>query len=615
MIDPSRLKSIPARPGCYLFKNAAGEVIYVGKAASLRARVRSYFSSPNQQSAKVRAMVANAEDIETIVTDSEIEALILENNLIKENHPKYNVQLRDDKQYPYICVTTTEPFPRVIKVRSTRKDGNTYFGPFADAGALNETLSVLKKLFPYRSCDLVIPAGTEPVLDRPCLEFFIKRCTAPCVRNTTQEEYGAVISQVLLFLQGKHDEVVRQLSTQMEEAAEELDFERAARIRDQVGAIERVAQRQKITTTRATDQDVVALAMDEGEASVEIFHVREGKVVGEENYLLESEEAEPGEALGAFLQQYYERATHVPREILLSHDIGETDVLEEWLRMLREGAVAIHVPRIGEKRRLVEMVAENARERLEEHRLRWMNDQQKTTAALKELQDVLGLASLPNRIECYDISNIQGTNAVGSMVVFERGKPRNAEYRRFKIKTVEGSNDFAMMQEMLRRRFKRHETDSEDESFGSLPDLIIIDGGKGQLHAAQEALTEVGRGDLTVVSLAKRLEEIFVPGRKESILLPRASQALYLVQRIRDEAHRFAVTYHRNVRQRSSVQSQIDQVPGIGASRRKALIKTFGSVHGIRAASAEEIAAVPGMNRKLAETVKEHLAGTGVTTR
>jgi excinuclease ABC subunit C len=607
MIDPTRLRSVPTRPGCYLFKDENGEVLYVGKAASLRARLRSYFAAPSGQSAKTRVMLSKAEDVETIVTDSELEALILENNLIKEKRPKYNVQLRDDKQYPYLCVTTSEPFPRVIKVRQTRKDGNIYFGPYADTGALNETLGVLKKLFPYRSCDLTIPEGTEPVIDRPCLEFFIKRCVAPCVRYVTPEEYRTIIDQVLLFLEGKHEQVLTQLRAQMDAAAEDLDFERAARVRDQIGAVERVAERQKITSLRGADQDVIAIAQDEGETSVQIFHVREGKVVGQDTYLLEAEDAEPGEALASFAQQYYERATHVPREILMSHEVDGAEILEEWLRTLRGGAVSVSVPARGEKRRLVEMVAGNARQRLQEHRLRWMNDQQKTTAALVELQEALDLSDVPNRIECYDISNVQGTNAVGSMVVFERGKAKNSEYRRFKIKTVDGPNDFAMMQEMLRRRFRRMESDAEDESFGKRPDLIIIDGGKGQLHAAQEALAELGRHDLTVVSLAKRLEEIFVPGRAESVLFPRTSQALYLVQRIRDEAHRFAITYHRSVRQRATVRSQIDSVPGIGDARRKALIKTFGSVRGIKAATAEEIASVPGMNRKLAETVKEHL--------
>jgi excinuclease ABC subunit C len=611
MIDTSRLKTVPTRPGCYLFKNAEGDVIYVGKAASLRSRVRSYFSSPNQQSAKVRAMMSHAVDFETIVTDSELEALILENNLIKERHPKYNVQLRDDKQYPYLCVTMREPYPRIIKVRSTRKDGSLYFGPYADGRALNETIALLKKLFPYRSCDLTIPDQAErpePVIERPCLEYYIKRCVAPCVRYGSRQEYLAIINQVVLFLQGKHDQVLRELRVQMEAAAEDMQFERAAQIRDQISAVERSAERQKITSTRGSDQDVLAMAQDDAEACVEIFHVRDGKVVARDHYILAAEDTEAGETLSSFVQQYYDRATHIPREILLQHEVEDTAVLEEWLSGLRSGKVDLTVPRIGEKRRLIELVADNAREALEQHKLRWMSDEQKTTGALLELQDALGLAGLPNRIECYDISNIQGTSAVGSMVVFERARPKNAEYRRFKIKTVEGANDFAMMAEMLQRRFKRLESDSTDESFGSLPDLIIVDGGKGQLHAARETLHELGRDDLALVSLAKRLEEIFIPGRRESVMLPRTSQALYLVQRIRDEAHRFAITYHRNVRQKHAVTSQIDGVPGIGPAKRKALIKVFGSVRGIKAATLDEIAAVPGMNASLAATVKEHLS-------
>lgn len=611
-MDSARLQTIPTRPGCYLFKNADGDVIYVGKAASLRARLRSYFTATVRQPAKVQVMLSHAVDYETIVTDSEIEALILENNLIKERRPKYNVRLRDDKQYPYLGITMQEAYPRVLRVRRVRKDGALYFGPYADSGALNETLGILKKLFPYRTCDLAIPDEAEnpaPVIDRPCLEFFIKRCHAPCVRNISRQDYSTIIEQVVLFLQGKQSEVLKDLQTTMEAAAENLDFERAAQLRDQIGAVERVVQRQKITSLHAGDQDILALAQDDAEACVEIFHVRGGKVVGQEPYFLEVAESDPAETLSSFIQQYYERATHVPRELMLQHEIEDTEVIREWLGGLRNGPVSFTVPRIGEKRRLVEMVADNAREALEQHRLRWMNDQQKTTGALLELQTALGLQTLPNRIECYDISNIQGTSAVGSMVVFEHGKPKNAEYRRFKIKTVEGANDFAMMAEMIERRFRRVETDTEDESFGTLSDLIIVDGGKGQLHAAMNALAAVGREGLTIVSLAKRLEEIFIPGRPESVLLPRNSQALYLVQRVRDEAHRFAITYHRALRQKKTVASQIDSVPGVGPAKRKALIKTFGSVRGIKAATIDELAAVPGITPQLAETVKEYLSG------
>jgi len=506
-----------------------------------------------------------------------------------------------------------EPYPRVIKVRRTRKDGGVYFGPYADGKALNETLALLKKLFPYRSCDLTIPdevVRPEPVLERPCLEFYIKRCIAPCVRYTDRAEYLEIIEQVVLFLQGKHEDVLRELHVQMESAAEAMNFERAAQIRDQIAAVDRVAERQKITSVKGTDGDVIALAQDESEGCVEIFHVRDGKVVGQDYYLLDAEASEPGEILSSFLQQYYERATHVPREILLHYAVEDVAVLEEWLGTLRHGKVSIVVPAIGEKRRLIELVASNAQEALAQQKLRWMSDEQKTTGALLELQEALGLPTLPNRIECYDISNIQGTSAVGSMVVFERGRPRNNEYRRFKIKTVEGANDFAMMAEMLQRRFRRVETDGDDESFGSLPDLVIVDGGKGQLHAAVDALHEVGRQDLPIVSLAKRLEEIFLPHRSESVLLTRTSQALYLVQRIRDEAHRFAITYHRNVRGKQATVSQIDAVPGIGPARRKALIKTFGSVRGIKAATTEEIAGVPGIDSKLATAIKEHLGAS-----
>jgi excinuclease ABC subunit C len=610
MIDRSRLSSLPTRPGCYLFKGPAGELLYVGKAANIRNRVRSYFTSPDRQSVKVRAMMAAADDLQFIVTDSEVEALILELNLIKEHHPRYNVGMRDDKQFPYLCITLQEPFPRVVKVRRVKKDGAAYFGPYADTGALNETMSTLKKLFPYRSCDLVIPDDAthpEPVLERPCLEYFIKRCIAPCVRYASRVEYRAVVDQVLLFMQGKHDAVLHQLNEEMERSAREMRFERAAQIRDQIVSVERVIERQKITTTRGTDQDILAVAIDEPDACVQIFHVREGKVVAQNHFLLRAEQSEPAEVLESFIEQYYERAAHIPKEIILQHEINDVALFEEWLGRLRKARVTLTVPRIGERRRLIELVADNARQSLEQHKLKWLSDAHRTTGALVELQEALGLDEIPNRIECYDISNIQGTSAVGSMVVFERGRAKNSEYRRFKIKTVEGANDFAMLAEMLQRRFKRLDSDGTDESFGSMPDLIIIDGGKGQLGAACDTLSALGHGNIAVVSLAKRMEEIFVPGRSRSTLLPRTSQGLYLIQRIRDEAHRFAITYHRLVRQKGTVKSQIDSVPGIGPSRRKALLKTFGSVRGIKAASADEIAAVQGMSQKLAETVKLHL--------
>ncbi|MGH2442540.1 MAG: excinuclease ABC subunit UvrC, partial [Chloroflexota bacterium] len=376
MIDSSRLRSVPTRPGCYLFKNSAGEILYAGKAASLRARMRSYFASPNQQPVKVRVMMSQAVDFETIVTDSELEALILENNIIKENRPKFNVRLRDDKQYPYICVTLQEAFPRVLKVRKTRKDGARYFGPYADGQGLNDTLQVLKKLFPYRSCDLVIPSEEdhpEPVIARPCLEYFIKRCVAPCVRFASREEYRAIIDEVVLFLEGKHADVLHHLRVQMDAAAEALDFEKAAQTRDQIGAVERIVAHQKITFTRAADQDVLAVAQDDSQACVQMFHIRAGKVVGQDNYLLEAEQSEPAEALASFLKQFYERSTHVPRHIVLEHEIEDKSLVEEWLGNLRGGPVTLLFPKIGAKRQLVRMVAANAREALEQHKVRWMS--------------------------------------------------------------------------------------------------------------------------------------------------------------------------------------------------------------------------------------------------
>jgi excinuclease ABC subunit C len=610
MIDLDRIKHLPTRPGCYLFKDAEGTILYVGKAASLRQRVRSYFNG--QQSAKIQAMLAHTQDVDFIVTDSEIEALILESNLIKEHQPKYNVRLRDDKQFPYICVTVQEPFPRVFRVRRTRKDGARYFGPYADSGSLNETLSLLKKLFPYRSCDLAIPDETmhpEPVLERPCLEYFIKRCTAPCVRYTTRAEYTEVIQQVLLFLEGRHEEVLTTLKRRMQEAAAALNFEAAAHLRDQIAAVERVIERQKITTTDAVDQDVIGMAANGAEACVQVFQVRSGKVVGRDHFLLAGvEDGSDEEMLSSFLKQFYDRATHVPRQILLPRAIEDATVIEEWLAGMRGGRVSLLVPQRGEKRKLVQMVTENAQEVLEQNTLRWMSDSQRTARALKELQEALDLPTLPWRIECFDISTIQGTFTVASMVVFENGRPKNADYRRFKIKSVEGIDDFASMAEVIKRRFQHIRDDGDEKGWVQRPDLVIVDGGKGQLNAALDALHALNIDDLNVISLAKQQEEIFVPGRSMPILLPRTSQALYLVQRIRDEAHRFAITYHRQLRGKRATGSALDAVPGIGPARRKALIKAFGSVHGVKAASIEELIAVPGITAETAAAIKQHLA-------
>ena len=612
-LTPDRVKSIPSRPGCYMFKDEAGTILYVGKAASLRNRVRSYFN-PLGRGVRTEAMMTRAADVEVIVTDSEIEALILESNLIKEHRPKYNVRLRDDKQFPYICVTVQEPFPRVFRVRRTRKDGSRYFGPYANSGSLNETLSLLKKLFPYRSCDIAIPDeldNPEPVLDRPCLEYFIKRCTAPCVRFTSQSEYAETIKQVILFLEGKQDQVLAMLKHRMAASAADLNFEQAARVRDQITAVERVVERQKITSVSGGEFDVIGIALENGDASAQVFRVRAGKIVDREHFLLDNPaEDAPEEVLSAFVKQFYDRATHIPRRVLLPHELADAPVLEEWLAGLRGGPVSLSVPQRGEKRKLVQMVNENASDVLDQTRQRWLGDRQKTAVALGDLQQSLRLDDLPRRIECFDISTIQGASTVASMVVFIDGQSKNSEYRRFRIRrSGDGPDDFASMREVIKRRFRRATEGEQLDGWKDLPDLIVIDGGKGQLNAAIESLTDLGLLDrLKVVSLAKRQEEVFVPHHSKSILLPRNSQGLYLLQRIRDEAHRFAVTYHRQVRSKAAVGSALDGIRGIGPVKRRALIKTFGSLRGVKSATVEEIAAVPGINQEMAETLKVHFA-------
>jgi excinuclease ABC subunit C len=631
-----RLKAAPRRPGVYLFRNERGEVVYVGKAASLRNRMRSYFGAPHSLEPKTRALRDAIADFEYVVTHTEQEALHLEATLVKRHQPFFNVRLKDDKHYPYIKVDLADPWPRLYITRRVEKDGGRYFGPFASASSVRKTLDITKKLFPWRSCTMTI-TGNEP---RPCLEYFIHRCIAPCTSYCTREEYDEVIRETVLFLEGRTEEVVRSLRAQMEAASEALDFERAASLRDQVAAIERVTETQTVASTKPTDEDVFGLARQDGEAMVQVLFVRGIKLVGTDHFSLAgAQDASDGEVLASFLKQFYGSATYVPRRLLLPLVVPERDLLASWLSERRGGPVELQAPQRGEKRRLVELAQTNAKEALEQARARWLADTGKTEAALEGLAEALDLPSLPRRIECYDISNIQGTNAVGSMVVFADGRPRPQEYRRFRIRTVHGSNDFAMMQEVLRRRFKkasapaerspetapgrdgvlrqaqdgaservrrRAEAQRKAEAWSTLPDLLIVDGGKGQLSAALEVLREVGLEPVVpAAGLAKRNEELFVKDRPEPIALPRDAQALFLVQRIRDEAHRFAITYHRGLRQKRSVQSALDAVPGIGPKRKKALLRKFGSVKAIREAPVEEIASTVGFTRSLAEKVKE----------
>ena len=638
----SVLNSLPHKPGIYLMKDAQGTILYVGKAISLYNRVRSYFQESSVLSPKNRSMVAKIEDIEFLVVKNEVEALVLESNYIKQYRPKYNVLLRDDKSYPYIKVSLTEDFPRVYRVRSFQRDGNRYFGPYTNSGAVDSTLDLLNKLFAFRTCRYdastwAPPRNGEPpsgwkqkLLPRPCTQYYIHRCIAPCVAYATREEYDAVIQQVLLFLEGKHDEVVKTLQEQMQVAAENLNFEDAARIRDRIKAVERILEKQRIIHTEGQDdQDVIALASGEDETCAMVFFFRSGKLIGREFFILQgTRDSSSGEVMSSFIQQFYESSPHVPAEMIVEAEPDDKVVVQSWLKEKRGGAVSISVPKRGEKVRLIEMVKQNAQEVLEQQRIKWLTDSQKTQLALEELQEALNLAAPPQRIECYDISNTQGTNSVGAMVVFEAGRPKSSEYRRFKIKTVEGPNDFASHQEMLRRRFRRQSSNSSEsagpleenegenalqieqevplEHEWAMPDLIIIDGGKGQLSAAMEVLQEL-HIDIPTIGLAKENEEIFVPGSPDPIILPRSSQGLYMVQRIRDEAHRFGITYHRKLRSDRTFKSVLDEIPGIGPKRKQALMKHYGSVRAISAASIDDLAALNGMTRDAAEKVKEYI--------
>jgi excinuclease ABC subunit C len=623
-----RLKTVPRRPGVYLFRDSEGNVLYVGKAASLRTRMRSYFGSPTSMEPKVRNLREVIADFEYILTHTEQEALHLEATLVKRHQPYFNVRLKDDKHYPYLKVDLTDPFPRVYITRRVEDDGARYFGPYASAGSVRKTLDLAKKLFPWRTCTMTI-TGDEP---RPCLEYYIHRCVAPCTSYCTKEEYDDVIRQTTMFLEGRSEEVARDLSAQMEAASEALEFERAATVRDQIAAIERVSERQTVALTKPTDEDVFGLACKDGDAVVQVLFVRGVKLVGVDHFTLDgAKDASDGEALAGFLKQFYDSATHIPRRLLLPVEVPERELLEGWLTERRSkrkdgrrsARVELAVPKRGEKRRLVQMAQANAMEALEQARSRWLADTGKTSAALDELQEELNLPDPPHRIECYDISNIQGTNAVGSMVVFVDGRPRPQEYRRFKIRTVQGANDVAMMGEVLKRRFKKATAPSEREvdatpdgdrgdreaakaaAWRTLPDLLIVDGGQAQLNVALDVMRDLGVEQVPAAGLAKRNEELFVKDMTEPIVLPRTSQALYLVQRVRDVAHRFAVTYHRGLRQKRSVQSALDAVPGIGPKRKKALLSKFGSLKAVREAEVDEIAATVGFTRSLAQKVKE----------
>jgi excinuclease ABC subunit C len=609
------LATLPTKPGCYLMKNAEGKVIYVGKAISLKNRVRSYFHADSSHDNKTRRLVREIMDIEWIVVGSELEALILEMNLIKKHRPKYNVRLKDDKRYPYIKIHWADPFPKVTVTRQMVEDGSRYFGPYTSAWAVYQTLDVLRKVFPYLTCDREITGMDK----RACLYHDIKLCTAPCIGAASQAQYRQMISDLMDFLSGHSEGIVQRIEKDMLKASEEMRFEKAAALRDQLKAIQNIIERQRIVfATDYIDSDVLAMARSDGEACVQVFFIRGGKLIGREYFILEgTEDAADTEVMEQFITQFYTEAATIPEQVMLPQEIEEARIIGQWLRSRRGGEkVEFFVPKEGQSHELVQMATENATETLQSLRAQWQADTHKQEQALAELQQALHLPEPPNRIECYDISNMQGTAIVGAMVVFTQGVPDKKLYRRFNIESVVGApDDFASMEEMLTRRFRRwrasQETESgpgskPDASFSFLPDLIIIDGGKGQLGRAVQVLEKFELLDkVPVVGLAKQQEEIFFPHRSDSLMLPRHSQGLYLIQRIRDEAHRYGITAHRKKRQKLGMASQLDSIPGIGPARRKALLKHFGSVDKIKDASIEDLRVV--VPEDAAHSIKAHL--------
>ena len=603
--------SIPTNPGVYTFRDKDGRAIYVGKAKSLRSRLSNYFASDLHP--RTRAMVEAAEEVEWIVTDNEVEALHLEVNLIKQHRPRYNVRYRDDKSYPYLAITLDEEYPRARVMRGTKKKGVRYYGPFAHAYAIRDTLDLLLRTFPVRTC-------SQGVFDRcrrrnrPCLLYDIERCAGPCVNAVSAEEHRTIALEMCDFLAGDTKPVIRRLQEAMKQAASDQQYEVAAKMRDQLANVNKVIERQQMASSKAEDMDVIGVAEDELEAAFQVFFVRRGRVTGRKGFVVDKvEDLAQGELISKFIERTYAEA-EVPRQLLVPVEPNERELIEQWLCQVRGSKVAIRVPQRGEKRALLETVTENARQDFSRHRLKRASDFAARTRQLNELQAHLGMPDAPLRIECFDISNTGATEAVGSMVVFEDGLPKRSDYRRFAIKWTSGPDDVAMMGEVIRRRFTRF---LEDQSSGSEksrrfaypPNLVVIDGGKGQLNRAAEVMDELGVSGVTVVSLAKRMEEVFVPGRQEPIVIPRGTDALYLLQQIRDEAHRFALTYHRLKRGKKMTRSALDGIPGLGDTRKKQLLKKFGSVKKVREATLEELQAVPRLPKDVAAAVYDSLHG------
>ena len=586
-----KVSHLPTTPGVYLWRDKYQRIIYVGKAINLRNRVRSYVQQDANRSVKVTAMMRRAWDVETIQTKTEMEALILEATLIKEHHPKYNIMLRDDKTYPYVKVTVQEEFPRLFMTRRLERDGAKYFGPFTDVTAVHHVLRILRSYYPLRTCKSM-------KVERPCLQYHMHYCEGPCMKYVTVESYRKYIDDIVALFEGKQVKVIQEITSKMEQASEDLEFELAAKYRDDLLSIQKVQEKQRMVTQRG-DMDVLGMAIDGPMACIQLFFIRSGRLLGRENYFVQHEGDSPELVMTEFIKQYYGGSTFIPKELLLPMDSVDRELFSEWFTSMKGQQVDVSVPQRGYKKDLIKMAEENAQNFLAERRRQWQYTIDKSGGAVKKLAEVLDLPRLPERMECYDISHMQGAETVASMVVFEGGKPAKREYRRFKLKTVQGKpDDFASMAEIMERRYG-------NEKDWPMPDLIIIDGGKGQLNAALPVIRAMGVTDVPVISLAKRIEEVFVEGESDSIILEHHTPELQLLQQIRDEAHRFAITYHRRLRGKRNLESVLDHVEGIGPKRRKALYKHFGNLDAMRVAELEELESVEGMNKKAALAVYE----------
>ncbi|MCI8462147.1 MAG: excinuclease ABC subunit UvrC [Lachnospiraceae bacterium] len=606
------LKKLPKEPGVYIMRDDKDVILYVGKAVNLHNRVRSYFRENIGRGPMIDKMVSLIARFEYIVTDSELEALVLENNLIKENSPKYNTLLKDDKTYPYIKVTVGEEFPRILFSRVMKKDKSRYFGPYTSAGAVKDTIELLNKLYCLRTCNRSLPRDIG--LERPCLNYHIKQCLAPCQGYVNKEQYREQVSQALEFLNGNYNLILKDLESKMKAAAEELDFEAAAGYRDLYNSVKQVSQKQKITDSVGEDKDILALYQDETEAVVQVFFVRDGKLIGREHYYMTHvSEGDKAGILENFVKQFYAGTPFIPRELMLQYEIGDRELIEKWLSGRKGGRVHIRVPKIGSKEKLVELAAQNAKHILDQDRERLKREEGRTIGAVKEIADVLGLSRI-ERMEAFDISNINGFENVGSMIVFEKGKPKPSDYRKFRIRTVTGPDDYACMREVLTRRFRHgieesreleeKELEREYGSFTKFPDLLMMDGGRGQVNIALSVLEELGIS-IPVCGMVKddnhRTRGLYF--NNVELPIDTRSEGFKLITRIQDEAHRFAIEYHRSLRSKTQVKSVLDDIPGVGPARRKALMRSFKSIEEIRQASVEELAALPELNRRAAEEI------------